>query len=230
MPPKRELYDLISSSELENITPLPLFLSLLSHLSIFGLSLSFCLLSSSSSFHCFKINFLLSSVVICSNTYFPFLAVKPLSYCPICLILLMCFFPQFSSTYTHPILTLPPFLNWFQLLFPPWGCVTLCSVCSVMFPVASFYVFPPSFSPNWILPVALLHLDNKAYISGFIPSSSLPSHHIFLFVVGLITFPSYLRKMPAIILLTNIIASCPRAMNEICDENWHTASVQVNGF
>lgn len=77
--------------------------------------------------------------------------------------------------------------------------LSLCTVCSLMFAFFLFHMF----HPDWILPVAQLHLYKKAYILGYTLSTELPSPQNFLFCR--ITLPSYVRTLTTITLHTHII-------------------------
>lgn len=108
------------------------------------------------------------SVLFREHIFFPFVVSSTL---------VMCFFCSFPPPTHITSLPIPPFLNWFQLMFPT---LRLChSPSSLLYNVSDcFFLFFHKLHPDWILPVAQLHLYNKAYILGYSLSTRLPSHWI----------------------------------------------------
>lgn len=82
---------------------------------------------------CAATSFLLSSV------FFEATASLPLSYNLVAALSSLCVPPQFSSAYTHPIPTCNSLPQLISITVSSLRlCHSLCSVCTIMFPVASF--------------------------------------------------------------------------------------------
>lgn len=131
---------------------------------------------------------------------------------------------------SHPYLWLPSSTD-FNYCFLP-EAVSL-SLLSLLYNVSCcLFFFFHQFRPDWILPLALLHLYNKAYILGYTLSTKLPSN--------LESF-SFFRYDHISFICQNIVnynfiytnnCSTPwyslQATNEIYEENRHSAGVQEN--